>query len=141
MTFNLKFLCSKTLLPTVRRSVQGRSGLSLHVNCLSSCVHGAQCGFATTQEAYDSNIVPLFESLDRLEGILKEKDFLVGGELTEADVRLYTTMVSVLHSITYMISGFPYRAISFRSDSMWHTMERSRYNILMLHKPSHYSRF
>jgi putative glutathione S-transferase len=59
-------------------------------------------GFATTQEAYNANVIPLFQSLDRLEGILsgngdktKERDFLVGpgrGVLTEADVRLYTTI-------------------------------------------------
>jgi len=50
-------------------------------------------GFATTQEAYESNVKPLFASLDRLEGILKGKDYLIGDQLTEADVRLYTTIV------------------------------------------------
>ncbi|GAA5824259.1 hypothetical protein JCM11251_001584 [Rhodosporidiobolus azoricus] len=51
-------------------------------------------GFASTQEAYESNVVPLFESLDRLEKILDGgKEFLIGDQLTEADVRLYTTIV------------------------------------------------
>ncbi|KAG8886851.1 S-glutathionyl-(chloro)hydroquinone reductase [Tulasnella sp. 332] len=50
-------------------------------------------GFATTQTAYEANIGPLFASLDRLEGILKGKDYLVGNTLTEADVRLFTTIV------------------------------------------------
>ncbi|KAG8998171.1 S-glutathionyl-(chloro)hydroquinone reductase [Tulasnella sp. JGI-2019a] len=50
-------------------------------------------GFATTQEAYDANVKPLFASLDRLEGILKGKNHLVGDRLTEADVRLFTTMI------------------------------------------------
>lgn len=53
-------------------------------------------GFATTQEAYEENVVPLFESLDRLEKILadkKDKRYLVGESLTEADIRLFTTIV------------------------------------------------
>ncbi|KAI8629004.1 glutathione S-transferase [Xylariaceae sp. FL1651] len=51
-------------------------------------------GFASTQEAYDEHVVPLFRSLDRLEGILAAhgKPFLLGDHITEADVRLYTTM-------------------------------------------------
>lgn len=52
-------------------------------------------GFATKPEAYESNVVPLFKSLDRLEKILDGgKQFVVGDQLTEADVRLYTTIVS-----------------------------------------------
>jgi len=50
-------------------------------------------GFASTQEAYESNVKPLFASLDRLEGMLKGKNYLVGGKLTEADIRLFTTIV------------------------------------------------
>lgn len=50
-------------------------------------------GFATTQDAYESNVVPLFESLDRLEKILDGQDYVVGNTLTEADVRLYTTII------------------------------------------------
>jgi len=45
-------------------------------------------GFATTQEAYEKAVVPLFGALDRLEKILSDgREFLIGGRLTEADVR------------------------------------------------------
>ncbi|KAH9852336.1 glutathione S-transferase [Lenzites betulinus] len=50
-------------------------------------------GFATSQKAYEAAVVPLFESLDRLEKILTGKDYLVGDRLTEADVRLFVTIV------------------------------------------------
>ena len=50
-------------------------------------------GFAKTQEAYDANIEPLFKSLDRVEDILGHgKPYLLGDNITEADVRLYTTI-------------------------------------------------
>lgn len=50
-------------------------------------------GFATSQEAYDANLYPLFEALDRIEGILSDgRRYLFGEHLTEADVRLYTTI-------------------------------------------------
>ncbi|GAA5959666.1 hypothetical protein JCM3765_007233 [Sporobolomyces pararoseus] len=51
-------------------------------------------GFATTQKAYENNVIPLFESLDRLEKMLEGgKEFVAGDKLTEADVRLYTTVI------------------------------------------------
>ena len=51
-------------------------------------------GFAKSQEAYDANISPLFASLDRLEQHLASRGtpYLFGDHITEADVRLYTTM-------------------------------------------------
>ncbi|KII12306.1 glutathione S-transferase family protein [Phaeobacter sp. S60] len=52
-----------------------------------------KCGFATTQEAYDAAIDPLFDTLDWLEDILSEHRFLLGDRLTEADWRLFTTLV------------------------------------------------
>ena len=51
-------------------------------------------GFASTQKAYEDAVIPLFDSLDRLEKILTRKDYLVGNQLTEADVRLFVTIVS-----------------------------------------------
>jgi putative glutathione S-transferase len=52
-----------------------------------------RCGFATTQEAYDAAFDRLFARLDWLEERLARKRYLVGGQLTEADVRLFTTLV------------------------------------------------
>lgn len=52
-----------------------------------------RAGFATTQEAYDEAVVELFASLDWLEGLLGERRYLAGDVLTEADVRLFTTLV------------------------------------------------
>ncbi|KAI5359741.1 Putative glutathione S-transferase, Thioredoxin-like superfamily, glutathione Transferase family [Septoria linicola] len=55
-----------------------------------------KCGFATSQAAYDANIYPLFSSLDRLETHLsspQHQPFLFGPHITEADIRLYTTLI------------------------------------------------
>jgi glutathionyl-hydroquinone reductase len=52
-----------------------------------------RCGFATSQEAYDEAIQPLFASLDELELRLAEQPYLLGSRLTEADWRLFTTLV------------------------------------------------
>ncbi len=50
-------------------------------------------GFASTQKAYEAAVIPLFESLDRLEKMLEGKEYLVGNQLTEADVRLFVTII------------------------------------------------
>ncbi len=50
-------------------------------------------GFATTQEAYREALGALFEELDRLEEHLKEHRYLVGEQITEADWRLFVTMI------------------------------------------------
>jgi glutathionyl-hydroquinone reductase len=52
-----------------------------------------RAGFATTQEAYDEAVVPLFETLEQLEARLEGKRYLVANTLTEADIRLFTTLV------------------------------------------------
>jgi putative glutathione S-transferase len=52
-----------------------------------------KAGFATSQEAYEDAIGPLFETLDWLEGRLEQSRFLCGDQLTEADIRLFTTLV------------------------------------------------
>ncbi len=50
-------------------------------------------GFATTQEAYEEAVVPLFETLDFLEDRLSTQRYLTGATITEADWRLFTTLV------------------------------------------------
>ncbi|KAL9095329.1 MAG: hypothetical protein Q9163_006511, partial [Psora crenata] len=52
-------------------------------------------GFATSQEAYEKAVRPLFSSLDRVEAHLAERasPYYYGADITEADVRLYTTIV------------------------------------------------
>ncbi|MDG4647063.1 glutathione S-transferase family protein [Roseibacterium sp. SDUM158017] len=52
-----------------------------------------KAGFATTQAAYDKAVQALFEGLDWAEGILAENRYLAGDRVTEADWRLFTTLV------------------------------------------------
>jgi glutathionyl-hydroquinone reductase len=52
-----------------------------------------RAGFATTQEAYEEAFRALFETLDVLEARLKNQRFLFGDRLTEADWRLFTTLI------------------------------------------------
>jgi putative glutathione S-transferase len=52
-----------------------------------------RCGFATTQAAYDAAIDPLFDTLDWLDDRLTTNRYLMGSTLTEADWRLFTTLV------------------------------------------------
>jgi putative glutathione S-transferase len=52
-----------------------------------------KAGFARTQEAYEAAVVPLFETMDWLEERLSRSVFLCGDEITEADWRLFTTLV------------------------------------------------
>ena len=60
-----------------------------------SCVNNGvyKAGFATSQEAYEEGLFPLFETLDWLEHRLTSKRYLLGDRLTEADWRLFTTLV------------------------------------------------
>lgn len=52
-----------------------------------------KCGFATTQAAYDAAIGPLFDTLDWIEDRLGANRYLMGDKLTEADWRLFTTLI------------------------------------------------
>jgi putative glutathione S-transferase len=52
-----------------------------------------RCGFATTQEAYEEALGPLFTTLDWLDGHLAGRRYLLGSAITEADWRLFTTLL------------------------------------------------
>ncbi|MGY9047264.1 glutathione S-transferase [Puniceibacterium antarcticum] len=52
-----------------------------------------KAGFATSQEAYDEAVHPLFDTLDWIEERLAGKRYLMGETITEADWRLFTTII------------------------------------------------
>lgn len=52
-----------------------------------------RCGFAGTQAAYEEAVADLFSALDTVEARLDNSGYLVGGQLTEADWRLFTTLI------------------------------------------------
>jgi putative glutathione S-transferase len=52
-----------------------------------------KAGFATTQSAYEEAVLPLFETLDWLDAKLGDRRYLTGSTITEADWRLFTTLV------------------------------------------------
>ncbi len=52
-----------------------------------------RCGFATTQTAYDEAFAELFSALDALEARLSRQRYLVGRQITEADWRLFVSLV------------------------------------------------
>ena len=52
-----------------------------------------RCGFATTQDAYDAAVGPLFDTLDWLEDRLSTRRYLMGDLITEADWRLLPTLL------------------------------------------------
>jgi len=52
-----------------------------------------RAGFATTQTAYESAFYELFESLDWVESKLSIQRYLAGNQITEADWRLFTTLI------------------------------------------------
>ena len=52
-----------------------------------------RAGFATKQEAYDTAVREVFATLDELEAHLSDRAWLVGNRPTEADVRLFTTLI------------------------------------------------
>jgi putative glutathione S-transferase len=67
-------------------------GLNARIyNTVNNGVYKA--GFATTQEAYEEAVRPLFGTLDMLEEGLAARRYLCGERLTEADCRLFTTLV------------------------------------------------
>ena len=52
-----------------------------------------KAGFATGQAPYDEAVARLFAALDWVEGLLEQRPYLAGDQLTEADIRLFTTII------------------------------------------------
>ena len=52
-----------------------------------------RCGFAKTQAAYDEAFNQLFDTLDEINILLRDNNYLAGDNLTEADWRLFTTLI------------------------------------------------
>ena len=52
-----------------------------------------RCGLATTQEKYTEAVIQMTASFDRIEQILKQQRFLAGDSITEADIRLFPTLL------------------------------------------------
>lgn len=52
-----------------------------------------RAGFATSQDAYEEAVILVFDTLDWLEDRLKDRDWLAGEQVTEADIRLFTTLI------------------------------------------------
>lgn len=52
-----------------------------------------RCGFASTQWAYEEAFIEVFEALDWVDDLLGERRFLLGDRITEADWRLFATLV------------------------------------------------
>ena len=52
-----------------------------------------RAGFATSQSAYEAGYADVFKTLDWLEGVLSKQRYVAGGQVTEADWRLFTTLI------------------------------------------------
>lgn len=73
--------------------------LRSEIDELNGRIYGAvnngvyKAGFATSQEAYEQGVTPLFDMLDELDERLSTRRYLIGNAITEADWRLFTTLV------------------------------------------------
>ncbi|WP_457585521.1 glutathione S-transferase family protein [Ensifer canadensis] len=73
--------------------------LRSEIDELNGRIYGAvnngvyKAGFATSQEAYEEGVTPLFDMLDELDERQASRRYLTGNQITEADWRLFTTLV------------------------------------------------
>lgn len=103
-----------------------------------------KAGFATTQKAYELAVFPLFEALDELEHRLSKQRYLVGEHITEADWRLFTTLIrfdAVYHGHfkcnLKQIEDYPNLAGYMRELYQWPQIART---VNMQHIKDHYYR-
>src|SRR5699024_12097418 len=75
------------------------SRLRKDIDAMNQRTYGAisngvyKAGFATSQPVYEEAVNALFTELDALEALLDDQAWLVGEDLTEADWRLFTTLI------------------------------------------------
>lgn len=103
-----------------------------------------KAGFATTQEAYEQAVLPLFETLDELDQRLSKQRYLLGAQVTEADWRLFTTLVrfdAVYHGHfkcnVRRIEDYPHLAGYLRELYQWPGVAET---VSMKHIKEHYYR-
>ncbi|KAG5983390.1 hypothetical protein E4U55_000066, partial [Claviceps digitariae] len=105
-------------------------------------------GFATTSDAYERNVLALFEALDRAEKHMSEHNlpYYFGEQLTEADIRLFVTLIRfdpvyVQHfkcNVRDIRSGYPKLHIWLRN--LYWTHDAFRHTTQFEHIKWHYTR-
>lgn len=103
-----------------------------------------KAGFATTQDAYEQAVLPLFETLDELDQRLSTQRYLLGEQITEADWRLFTTLIrfdAVYHGHfkcnLKQIEDYPHLASYVRELYQWPGVAET---VNMKHIKEHYYR-
>src|SRR5690554_2317214 len=103
-----------------------------------------KAGFATTQEAYEEAVFALFDTLDELDQRLAQQRYLTGEQITEADWRLFTTLVrfdAVYHGHfkcnLKQIADYPHLAGYVRELYQWPGVAET---VNMKHIKEHYYR-
>ncbi|WVZ76759.1 hypothetical protein U9M48_024701 [Paspalum notatum var. saurae] len=94
------------MLNTEFNDVAGNPGLDLYpphlresIDEINELVYDAinngvyKCGFAKKQGPYDEAVTRLYEALDKCEEILGKQRYICGNQLTEADIRLFVTLI------------------------------------------------
>ncbi|KAJ4982252.1 hypothetical protein NE237_033089 [Protea cynaroides] len=75
------------------------SHLQSQIDEINECVYDGinngvyKCGFAVKQGAYDEAVKNLYQALDKCEEILSKQRYLCGNTITEADIRLFVTLI------------------------------------------------
>ena len=87
---------------------------------LIACADGVyRTGFATTQAAYEKAVNEVFDGLDKVEKILSKSGYLAGDKLTEADIRLWVTIVRLLRLAVLTCLNLTFDIDPLRSRLCW----------------------